>query len=128
MSCPSVIPNIFSRLFFSNENTDEIHKNIRYNVYTKTGKVIGAQDPTELHILMKTIYKNNPNIPSDIKLYTAAISKLNNLVTQKASEYIISAITQDNIYKKTLDAPLKYIDLPEQVNTPRYTELQLTKQ
>ena len=128
MSCPSTNPNLFSQLFFSKENASEINKNIRYTIFTKTGKIVGAQDPTELNILMKTVYNNNPSTPENINFYTVAISKLNELVVYKATEYIISAITSDTLYKKTLDAPLQFIDLPAQVNTPRYNKLEIMKQ
>ena len=48
-----------SNLFLSNENTDNIQKQIRYGVYKGTGKIISNQSPQEVNTVMRSIYLQN---------------------------------------------------------------------
>ena len=53
--------NRLSNLFLSQENTDNIQKQIRYGVYQNTGKVISNQSPQEVATVMRSIYLQEGN-------------------------------------------------------------------
>lgn len=96
----------FSRLFFSQKNIDEIQKQIRYHVYSKTKEIISNQEQTSLMLEMRDIYlvyhafpKCNVRTEKGRKQYTEEISKLNNLTVNSAVDKIITSLLQ---YKKYL--------------------------
>jgi hypothetical protein len=127
--CGQESKSLFSDLFFSKENISEIQKNIRFTVFDRAKTIIGKQNETEMKVLMRSTYIDNPSTPETTTGYTSALAKLNKIVSSKASEYIIAEISQRNIYiRDALKNPSALMDLPEQPDTPRYNSLQLNKQ
>lgn len=90
--------SIFSLLYFSNENIQEIQKLIKYNVYQIGKHRIDNQNVDELLVIMRAIYLEYSNIPANKKDYTQEIAKLNEIVIERAIRIILSAISQQKKY------------------------------
>lgn len=90
--------SIFSLLYFSNENIQEIQNLIKYNVYTIGKHRIDNQNIDELLVIMRAMYLEYSNIPNNQKAYTQEIAKLNEIVTERAIRIILSAISQQKKY------------------------------
>lgn len=88
--------SLFSKLFFSRLNIEEIQTRARNEVYLKSNKEfkIGDQNEKELITIMKAMYLQYGRVPSDIKNYKSQISKINNIVIQEIVPRIMSDIRQ----------------------------------
>ena len=91
-----------SNLFLSNENTDNIQKQIRYGVYKGTGKVISNQSPQEVSTVMRSIYLQNGSVPvtSNMEATIQVIGSLNSKVVDYCVENIVSELKQHDNYIK----------------------------
>ncbi|HEY9703596.1 MAG TPA: hypothetical protein V6C58_14200 [Allocoleopsis sp.] len=94
---------MFSSLFFSRKNIESIQKNIRYQVYTKSGKVINSQDLLQLLLIMRDIYITYGGVPNCTKDYPVSINKLNQKVLEKTVPSILKGIESYSIYLKDID-------------------------
>lgn len=90
--------SIFSLLYFSNENIQEIQKLIKYNVYTIGKHKIDNQNIDELLVIMRSIYLEYSNIPNNQKDYTLELARLNEIVIERAIRIILSSISQQKKY------------------------------
>jgi hypothetical protein len=90
--------SIFSLLYFSNENIQEIQKLIKYNVYTIGNHRIDNQNVDELLVIMRAVYLEYSKIPANKKDYTQELAKLNEIVTERSIRIILSAISQQKKY------------------------------
>lgn len=90
--------SVFSLLYFSDENIQEIQKLIKYNVYVIGKHRIDNQNVDELLIIMRVVYLEYSKIPLNQKDYTEAIAKLNEIVTERCIRIILSAISQQKKY------------------------------
>lgn len=91
-------PSVFSMLYFSYENIEEVQRLIKYNVF-KQGKFrIDNQSEQELLIVMRAIYLQYSKIPKKQQDYTYEIARLNQLVVERAIRVILSEITQQQKY------------------------------
>jgi len=88
-----------STMFFSENNINLLQKLIKYNVKTKTNKIISEQSNEELFIIMKSIFLNESNLgvktDSCIK---KELRKLDLLVTNECTKKIVTQIKQHIIY------------------------------
>lgn len=88
-----------STMFFSENNINLLQKLIKYNVKTKTNKIISEQSNEELFIIMKSIFLNEANLgvktDSCIK---KELRKLDLLVTNECTKKIVTQIKQHIIY------------------------------
>jgi len=88
-----------STMFFSENNINLLQKLIKYNVKTKTNKIISDQSNEELFIIMKSIFLNEANLgvktDSCIK---KELRKLDLLVTNECTKKIVTQIKQHIIY------------------------------
>ena len=90
--------SIFSLLYFSNENIQEIQKLIKYNVYTIGNHRIDNQNVDELLVIMRAVYLEYSKIPANKQDYTQELAKLNEIVTERSIRIILSAISQQKKY------------------------------
>jgi hypothetical protein len=104
--------NPLSRLYFSPNNIENIHSQIRYNVWMQSGKkhIIEKQSSTQVEIIMRSVFlqysKNN------ITQLREQISQLNQHVIDYSVGKIISAIKQYIGYKKDISSLPKVMDYP----------------
>jgi len=107
--------SLFSLLFFSQENVQELQRLIRYNVYVNTDKkyIIGKQSETELVIIMRGIYLQYSSIPSNKSEFTKEIKKLNSMVVTTVLPDLISNIEQYKGYLKDNGQVAKPIERAE---------------
>lgn len=90
--------SIFSLLYFSNENIQEIQKLIKYNVYTIGKHRIDNQNVDELLVIMRAIYLEYSQVPANKTDYTQELAKLNEIVTERSIRIILSGISQQKKY------------------------------
>lgn len=90
--------SLFSLLFFSNENIQEIQRLIKYNVYKIGNFRIDNQDETELVLIMRGNYLEFSKIPQKQEDYTTEIARLNEIVVEQSIRTILSEITQQQKY------------------------------
>lgn len=90
--------SLFSLLFFSNENIQEIQRLIKYNVYQIANFRIDNQDETELVLIMRSNYLQYSKVPQKQQDYTMEITRLNDFVVQQSLKTILSEITQQQKY------------------------------
>jgi hypothetical protein len=90
--------SLFSLLFFSYENIQEIQKLIKYNVFNIMKARINNQSETELIVIMRAVYLEHSVIPSEQQMYTQEIAKLNEIVIDQAVRIILSEISQQQKY------------------------------
>jgi hypothetical protein len=94
-------------LFFSGKNIDNIQNLIRFVVHKEIGQSIDNQDPTELMIIMRSIfleYSRHPKLiddtmPQEMKnalfsQYTSEVDRLNQLVVNETVPRVISGLQQ----------------------------------
>jgi hypothetical protein len=89
-------PSIFSHLFFSKSNIQEIQTRIKNEVYNSSPSkyIIKDQKEIELVILMKGIYMIYGRVPSELSNFKEQISNLNGIVVDKAVPTILTGIKQ----------------------------------
>ena len=115
------------KLFFSEENLQEIHNRVRYEVWSASaGKyIIDEQDNIELAILMRSIYlQHGKNRNCN---YKQQIQDLNNLVISSVLPGIISRIKQYIIYLNDTQKPYKLMERPKNVNITGTKSLKFRK-
>lgn len=91
-------PSVFSMLYFSSENINEVQRLIKYNVYKQANFRIDNQSEQEILIIMRTIYLEFSKIPQKQEYYTYEIARLNQLVVERAIRIILSEIAQQKKY------------------------------
>lgn len=108
----------FSLLFFSQANTKEIQKLLKYRVYIASDKTyrIDNQNETELVIIMKAVYLQYSKVPGDLALYKAELHRLNNIVLDQLMPDLMSNITQYIYYIRDSNSSLRTMDRPENMS------------
>jgi len=114
----SISDNNLNKVYFSNENIENIQKAIIDKVYIKGNYRINKQSYQELKIIMRSIYlqyskNNNDNINSQI-------TYLNNLVIEWSVNEIIKNIKQQDSYIESISSlpiPMERSNLPSQKGT-----------
>lgn len=99
-----------SQGFFSKVNEKRVQDLIRYTVWLKSEKthIIGEQDPTQLHLVMRSIFLQHArNHPDEL---VQQIQELNELVVRYSVEYILVQIRQKVHYLNGLDKKPKPIE------------------
>ena len=105
--------SLLSFLYFSKLNVENIQNVIKYKVYNATNTVIDNQSVNELLIIMRSIYleysAHPPLIKDDMdpilkekltKMYTAEVSRLNQIVIDYVYPNVISGLQQYIVYLK----------------------------
>lgn len=107
--------NRLSNLFLSQENTDNIQKQIRFGVYQNTGKVISNQSPQEVATVMRSIYLQEGSVPvtSDQEAMQV-ISNLNLGVIDYCVKHVTTQLKQNDMYIRDIST------LPVPLNRPEY--------
>lgn len=114
----SISDNNLNKIYFSNENVENIQNAIINQVYAKGNYRINKQSYQELKIIMRSIYlqyskNNNDNINSQINY-------LNNLVIEWSVNEIIKNIKQQDSYIESISSlpiPMERSNLPSQKGT-----------
>lgn len=91
----------FSKAFFSKENMQWLHRNIRYKVYMMSddNSVISRQKDEQLLEAMRRLFLENSNNPVDINGIKKELLRLNNIVLNDTVPRILSELYQ---YRKYL--------------------------
>jgi hypothetical protein len=107
--------SLFSKLFFSKENVSEIQRVVKYQVYVKSGNrhIISRQTPTELLIVMRSIFLQYSQIPESVNCYKKEIARLNSLVVGSVLPGILDGIEQYIGYLKDSSRLPEPMDLPK---------------
>lgn len=105
-------------LFFSKDNINNIQNVIKHLIYKELNQVIDTQDPTELMIIMRSIfleYHRHPKLLDEgmdevtkkalLKQYSNEVARLNELVINESVPKIISQIQQYLDYLRDASAP-----------------------
>lgn len=104
-----------SNAFLSQENTDNIQKDIRFGVYKNTNKVISKQSNEEVFTIMRSVYLQNGGTRVFTENdFTGAIQKLNQMVVDYSVENIASKIKQHDMYIEDISK------LPVPLERPKY--------
>ena len=110
-----------SELYFSKENIELLQSAIRYEVNQITGKVIDKQSPTELSIVMRSIYLQNGNPMVSSNSIKKEVVKLNSMVIDYCSEQISTQVLQYQGYIQKLTTLPVPIERPQQVDRNNFT-------
>ena len=110
-----------SELYFSKENIALLQSAIRYEVNQITGKVIDKQSPTELSIVMRSIYLQNGNPMVSSNSIKKEVVKLNSMVIDYCSEQISTQVLQYQGYIQKLTTLPVPIERPQQVDRNNFT-------
>ena len=110
-----------SELYFSKENMEILQSAIRYEVNQITGKVIDKQSPTELSIVMRSIYLQNGNPMVSSNSIKKEVVKLNSMVIDYCSEQISTQVLQYQGYIQKLTTLPVPIERPQQVDRNNFT-------
>lgn len=104
----------FSKAFFSVENMNWLHSNIRFKVYELSGKktVISRQKDSELLEVMRRVYLQNSMNPDSPLKMGDEMMRLNNLVLDDVVPRIISEVKQYNQYLIDINKIRTPISLP----------------
>lgn len=99
--------SLLTLLFFSKKNIENIQNVIKQKVFEKTNKVVDKQNPTELMVIMRSIYleySSHPPMLTDklndeqkvqiLKMYTNEIQRLNSLVIDYVFPNVLSGLQQ----------------------------------
>ena len=110
-----------SNIFLSPENTENIQKQIRYDVHQQTGKVISKQSHQEVSTVMRSIYLQEGSVPitSDDDAIKV-ISKLNLNVIDYCNHFIVNELKQNDKYIKDIST------LPIPLDRPEYERKNMT--
>ncbi len=114
--------DMYSDLFFSNENVDYIQKKIRMEIYNKSKFLVGKQNETELILIMRSIhiqYSRNLNDCSK-EMMRNEISRIDDMVINFAVPRIISEVRQYFHYlsdASTMPLPLEHPKLLSNAGT-----------
>lgn len=117
--------NLFSSIFFSKENVENVQNLIRYSVFKLTKDTIDLQSENELLIVMRSVFLSYPNFPSEFKEgmkkeqiellkleYKKEINRLNEIVVNETVPDIVSQIKQYKDYLKD-SSTVSYIETPK---------------
>jgi hypothetical protein len=109
--------NRFNRIFFSKENLDWIHSNIRMLVHEKSTdkSIISRQKDSEVLEAMRRLYLQYSNNPDTVPEMKKEISRLNDLVLKDTVPRILSEIAQYKKYLQDIDKIRTPVKLP--INT-----------
>jgi hypothetical protein len=109
--------NTFNKLFFSEQNLQWLHSNIRYEVYNNSinNTVISKQRDSDVLESMRRIYLQNSNNPETKIEMKEEILRLNKLVLKDTVPRIVSEITQYKTYLRDIEKIRQPNSLP--VNT-----------
>ena len=103
--------SVLSVAFFSKLNIESIQKQIRYQIYIKSGEektVISDQSPDQLSIVMRSIYLQHAlNLPTGI---AKQVITLNNMVIDFCVSQIWVEITQYKGYLRDIDQGMRPMD------------------
>ena len=110
-----------SEVYFSKENMEILQSAIRYEVNQITGKVIDKQSPTELSIVMRSIYLQNGNPMVSSNSIKKEVVKLNSMVIDYCSEQISTQVLQYQGYIQKLTTLPVPIERPQQVDRNNFT-------
>lgn len=107
--------NPFNKLFFSEENLQWLHSNIRYEVYNKSinKTVISKQRDSDVLESMRRIYLQNSNNPESKDEMKEEILRLNRLVLKDIVPRIVSEIIQYTQYLRDIEKIRPPNRLPE---------------
>lgn len=114
--------NIFSELYYSQKNIDNLQNMIIHSVFKQTNDTISRQHDNELLIVMRSTYlqhSKNPviedlNDQKQVKILKEEISRLNNIVLNYIIPDIVSQILQYKRY--IIDITQNNIPIPRQIN------------
>ena len=120
-------PNSLADLFFSNENLAALQLGIKNLVYKKSDNkyVIGDQNPTELRVIMKSIYLEHGQHSLDKRTILNEARRLNGLVLDFCVPRIITEVNMYIYYKNDVNHIADPIDRGQLASTKgtRYLEL-----
>ncbi len=101
-----IVKNKFIKLYFSEQNINNIQNQLRYNVYVKSNKrfIIEPQNIDELGLIMESMYYQYSSKPCDSQTskYKEEINRLNSLVLNYAVDTVLSSIEMQNAYIKKI--------------------------
>ena len=109
------LPTLFSMLYFSRTNINEVQGRLKTAVYQSSNFSIGPQDEIELVNVMKDIYVNYGRPPLLLKDYRNSLNDLNTLVVEKLTPNVISNIKQYLQYLK--DSSTQPVTMQQPINT-----------
>jgi len=106
--------SLFTELYFSKANIDELQRILRYAVYLATDKkhVIDTQNEEELLIVMRAIYLEYGRVELNPCKIKCAIENLNNLVVNRVLPNLISHIEQYQGYLRDIAQPYTIMTRP----------------
>lgn len=102
-----------SDLYFSDLNVRALQHGIRYGVWKRTGEVIDEQSPTELQVIMRSVFLQNAhNRPANV---VEQVRQLNGLVL----DYAVPSIVGEMQMRSTYLADISQLPtpLPHSINT-----------
>lgn len=103
-------PSQLSKLFFSQENMNNIQTELRYRVFKRTGVTIENQDETSLKVVMRGIFlQEADHYPSNL---TQQIKTLNEKVLTYAVDNVSSNVLQQVHYIKQINSNPVPMDYP----------------
>ena len=109
-----VVPNALSRSYFSNDNVDNLQKQIINEVYRISQKTISRQSYQELQIIMKSMYlQYGRNIPTNIE---EQVITLNKYVVDECVKIIIPNVLQYNKYIDDISSPIPIMPRSQNVS------------
>jgi len=122
-------PNDLTGLFFSNDNVNLLHEDIRKYIYfnTKNNSIIGKQSDTELKIIMKSIYLSNRPQLTDFKNIIEQVKFLNKAVIIECGKIIKTNLSQHLHYVKELNTMPQFQELPKNVSSKGTKNLEMYK-
>lgn len=117
--------NLFSSVFFSKENVENLQKLIRYAVFKQTNEIIDNQSESELLIIMRSIFLSYPNFPPEFNKemrteqkeylkqeYKKEVNRLNEIIINETVPDIITQIKQYKDYIRDSNR-VSYIETPK---------------
>lgn len=107
--------NTFNKAFFSKENLEWLHKNIRYQTFKRSVNNIVISKQRDIDVLdtMRRIYLQNSNNPQTKEQMKKEIARLNDLVLKDVVPRILSEMTQYINYLRDIEKIQKPNDLPQ---------------
>lgn len=102
----------FIKLYFSNQNIQNLQNQIRYEVYNKSNKrfIINEQKVEQIGIIMESMYYQYSSKPMHECQFKHEIERLNQLVINYAVSEILSAIELQNAYIKKITSDVIPLD------------------
>jgi hypothetical protein len=116
-------------LFFSNDNVNLLHEDIRKYIYfnTKNNSIIAKQSDIELKIIMKSIYLSNRPKLTDFKNIIEQVKFLNKTVILECARIIKTNLSQHLHYVKELNSMPQFQELPKNVSSKGTKNLEMYK-